>query len=847
MRTATDRSESGWISILHLFTLSSFAIAQPLFDLIGKNPDFLVAQGAGPAEVVVLVLALIVPIPFLLTLVALLLGSIHRRLGQIAHATFIIVLVAMISMPVLKRADYGSDTLLLGTAIAVAVAFLLAYWRLWALRQAVTVASLTIVIFPFFFLFLSPVKQIVFVAGSTQDNSATLSKPTNGAPVLVVVFDELALTALMNEERTIDRSLFPNFYALSQDATWYRNATTVATSTTLAVPAILSGRYPREFRAATASNYPETLFSLLSPEYEILAFEPTTRVCPENSCSSVIALESTFLNRIRSLLTDIAAVYLHVVGTETLARQLPVVNQTWGDFWENDEQPEYTAPQMPRQHLYGGRDGQVQQFAESIVDSKKPRLYFIHLNLPHVPYEFLPSGRRYQGGWDVPGTDFVHELWGSEDWLITQAYQRFLLQVAATDTMLGKLLNRFRETGLYDRSLLVVVADHGVAFRPSSGRRGPPPMINLDQDILPIPLLVKYPTQREGVTTDRNVETIDILPTIADVLDVDIPWKTDGQSLLVSSVPPRATKTAYFGYRNFKRHESDALNTVKYETLNWKLSKFESGTSVAGLFRIGDFKEIIGKRTVDIPRSTDARLQWSLEQSELYRNVDPAGDFIPSHVTGIVHSTAGLEQPLKIAVVINHVVQAVTQTYQNRDSQWRFSAMVPEWAFRDGENLVTIHAIVRNKDDEISLTGGFDGESSAEGERYSLVTSDDGSLIKSADGQEYSIDVSRVKGKVELASARDGSIELFGWAIDSANQLEARHVIVFEDERHVFAGTTGMKRHVVHLPILVGFHFVVPLQLFRDFPSSNIRVFAVSKDGFTAELEYPASYPWREP
>ena len=59
MRTATNGPDSDWVSILHLFTLSSFAIAQPLFDLIGKNPDFLVIHGSGPAEVVTLVLVLI--------------------------------------------------------------------------------------------------------------------------------------------------------------------------------------------------------------------------------------------------------------------------------------------------------------------------------------------------------------------------------------------------------------------------------------------------------------------------------------------------------------------------------------------------------------------------------------------------------------------------------------------------------------------------------------------------------------------------------------------------------------------------------------------------------------------
>src|SRR4029453_4829022 len=45
------------------------------------------------------------------------------------------------------------------------------------------------------------------------------------------------------------------------------------------------------------------------------------------------------------------------------------------------------------------------------------------------------------------------------------------------------------------------------------------------------PLFVKLPGQSEGEVDDRPTETIDVLPTIADVLDVEIPWEVDGASV----------------------------------------------------------------------------------------------------------------------------------------------------------------------------------------------------------------------------------------------------------------------------------------------------------------------------
>ena len=52
-----------------------------------------------------------------------------------------------------------------------------------------------------------------------------------------------------------------------------------------------------------------------------------------------------------------------------------------------------------------------------------------------------------------------------------------------------------------------------------------------------VPLFVKEPGQTEGVVSDANVLTVDVVPTIADVLDIDIPYPVDGRSALGS---PRA-------------------------------------------------------------------------------------------------------------------------------------------------------------------------------------------------------------------------------------------------------------------------------------------------------------------
>ena len=81
---------------------------------------------------------------------------------------------------------------------------------------------------------------------------------------------------------------------------------------------------------------------------------------------------------------------------------------------------------------------------------------------------------------------------------------------------------------------MIVAADHGASFQPNGYMRTVVPM-NLS-DIAGVPLFVKYPGQRRGRIDSRGAKTIDIIPTIADVLGVRIPWHVDGISLRAAPV-----------------------------------------------------------------------------------------------------------------------------------------------------------------------------------------------------------------------------------------------------------------------------------------------------------------------
>ena len=135
----------------------------------------------------------------------------------------------------------------------------------------------------------------------------------------------------------------------------------------------------------------------------------------------------------------------------------------------------------------------------------------------------------------------THELWWSAD-LATQAWQRHLLQVGYTDKLLGRLIDRLKAVGLWNKALVVVDPDHGISFHGGDKRREPT-KTNLS-DLAFIPLFMKLPGERHGRVVDTHVTTEDILPTIADVLGIDVPWETTGVSMLSGAPEPSVRCTS---------------------------------------------------------------------------------------------------------------------------------------------------------------------------------------------------------------------------------------------------------------------------------------------------------------
>ena len=687
-RSSSSGSDHHHPEALHLAVLSSFAVAQPLFNLISGSPEFLVAHRVEPASLMLLVAFLLLGPPTAFLFLVRLASACHRRAGRAATGLAVTGLTSAFWLPALKWLPAAPGWLILLLAGIVGVGSGIGYVRFSSIRLFVSFLSPGLLIFPALFLVKPPLSKLLFPAVPNDTIAAEIRSQT---PVVVVIFDQLPLTSLLDERKEIDSVLYPHFAKLSREAIWFRNATTVSDRTSHALPALLTGDYPRPSLLPTVADHPRNLFEFLA-YYNMNVYEPLTRLCRQDLCGP--SREGSGA-RLWNLLADLSVAYFHILAPDDFAHLVPPIDQKWKNFAGESRPP-------PRGRWVTERDqdrrqGPTQFIASIRADDPQPTLHFLHCLLPHEPFQLLPSGKYYGHTQNLIGL-LSGERWTEEALAVDLSYQRHLMQVRYVDHLLGRLLDRLREVGLYEKSLIVITSDHGASFRP--GDLFKEPSSTNFADIMAVPLLVKLPGHQGGRIDDSNVETIDVLPTVADALGSPLTWPTDGKSALGSGADRRPTKTIFFAGATRSRLLTPEAMEAKFQSSLRKYRLPNNGTSSSSWSPV--FPELIGREVALLATNEDDRIRARLHYPELFSEVTPLSDFIPSLLSGHVEPAG--EEPVDLAVGINGHIRGTTQTYGFRvagSERGAWEALVPEDSFTAGANLVEVFAIRGDRNNPI--------------------------------------------------------------------------------------------------------------------------------------------------
>jgi hypothetical protein len=681
---------------LHVATLWNLALAARLYDVVGRQPMFFVSRRSSAADLVLLGVVVSFLLPGLVVALGWLLGRISPRARSGYWTLCVGLCAAAVALPPLKQLPLPHGALVVLAACAVGAAAAWAYWRWGAFRSCVTLLWPAIVILPGLLWFYYPASAILW-AGRPGPAEARVARP---ATVVFVVFDEFCGMTLLDESGGIDRARYPHLAALAEEATWFRNATTTSPGTHQAMVALLTGCRPRADAAQIAAEYPRNLFTLLSGSHEIRAFEPETHLCPPGL--GAMPPPERFARRFSGLLLDATVLELHILLPADWPVALPDLTGRWSDF-------------LGRRRADSTRDraAAFEAFLDGIVPGERPALHFIHSMFPHVPWDHLPSGKRYalpverrqfdqpRVAHEVIGLLRHSEIWDDDPLCVVQAQQRYLLQAQYTDRLVGRLVARLKAAGLYDDCLLVIAADHGVAFTPGGPRREL--LESNAPEILSIPVFVKAPDQTAGATSDRNVQSVDLLPTVVEALGIDAAWRFDGASVFgpPESAPPEKTV--------FPDEESDEPWMLpgdfpaRFEAAEAMLARFGSGGEPLGLYRAGPHPELVGRRVEHLDVSQYAGPAVTLLGDGGWKDYDPAGRTSPSYLGGRIDSPIDpTAEPPALAVAVEGTIWAVTRPFQVDGFRTNFAALVPPEVFRPGYNRVEVFR-VRSDAEEIVL------------------------------------------------------------------------------------------------------------------------------------------------
>jgi len=146
-------------------------------------------------------------------------------------------------------------------------------------------------------------------------------------------------------------------------------------------------------------------------------------------------------------------------------------------------------------------------------------------------------------------------------------------EIAYVDSAVGKLLDQLRTLGIYDGSLIAVMADHGEAL----GQHGETTHgIFLYDETIHVPLLFKLPREQSaGSRVETRAGLVDVLPTILQSVGIDIPAQVQGKSLL-SLLPTTGAKAAAGAQDRPAYSESDYPHrTFGWSSLrSWRTGKY---------------------------------------------------------------------------------------------------------------------------------------------------------------------------------------------------------------------------------------------------------------------------------
>ncbi len=184
------------------------------------------------------------------------------------------------------------------------------------------------------------------------------------------------------------------------------------------------------------------------------------------------------------------------------------------DFYDDD----FQEPRSPI-HIIERQGGEISRIAGEWLDEhqKENMFLFLHFYDPHRSYEAPEPYHKMFLRNPPPNPNSLEYLQGL-----------YLGEVAYTDNCIKGVIDKLKQLGLYDSTLIIITADHGEML---SEHREMTHGYYIYQGSMKVPLVFKVPGLSVPRRIEQTVGLVDIVPTVCSLLDINGPFEFQGEDI----------------------------------------------------------------------------------------------------------------------------------------------------------------------------------------------------------------------------------------------------------------------------------------------------------------------------